>query len=288
MTTDCVLRVSRVLRRSVGILLCAGLISSTAPSAKDARRFTGTWQEIGTTGLVGLGARLVFRRAQDGGVEEQRGPAAQPIIQPIRFGDQPHRVPGLRTSQTWRQSGPGSFVQVLRLQQLTILTRSLRISADGSTLVESIESGRVGDRVAVTTTYARLSGERAGLVGTWTARARTSDTPMTVSIEPLPAGLRITLNPAARDRVAFDTALDGRWARVEGAAVLDGTIVRARHLDDSTIEIRRAHGDVPIGRMTCTLSRAGLGLRCQVANADRRATTRDIVLFERVPARSPM
>jgi len=131
-------------------------------------------------------------------------------------------------------------------------TRNLQIA--GRTLTETtIIRLADGSTRRVIRTYERAQPNGKGLVGWWDPKTLKSDTPDVSRFERVGSGLR-------EIGAAGDTAtltFDGKPAPVTGGAVIRGTAMNARLVDDRTIEIVTTRDGARVGHSTYQLSADG-------------------------------
>ena len=242
----------------IGASLVVGSASLTiaqpAAPAGVVARFIGTWKEDESKRKIGSMGQLLFRLGAQERLEEVRGPEARPIVQPVVFDGKPHKIEGGNTI-VWKQVDPNTFERVLSNAGGTLTTRRLRISTDGKTLTETTERKNIDGRTFVgTTDYRRTSGDGQGLAGRWTAVSFKADIPLVVKYEAVGTnGLKFS------DEVgmSYTVTLDGKPAPVEGPAVITGTAIAAKPVDEHTIEFTQSREGVETGKSVRTVSADG-------------------------------
>jgi hypothetical protein len=241
---------------STVLALCV-LGATPIAQAQAPSRFVGTWVEDQSKRTMGAERRLTFRSSANGSVEELRGSYARPLVQPVRFGVPAYPVDGSRNTIAWKQLGPSQFERVIAQNGVTLNTRRLQVSSDGTVLTETIDTIVGGKTTTVTMTYRRASGDKQGLVGVWTPLSRKADTPATLRVEAVGTGLKLTNNPESAASSAITLTFDGKAAAVDGPAVISGTTANGRRIDESTIQVAQAREGVATGTTTFSLSPDG-------------------------------
>ena len=137
----------------------------------------------------------------------------------------------------------------------TLSTRRLRISGDGKTLTETTEVKRKdGSKGVRTVTYQRESGDAQGLVGRWKAVGLKIETPASVTYEVVGAnGLKFSNDVG----VTYTVMLDGKPVPVVGPAVLPGSMIAAKAIDDTTMEFTMSREGVVTGKSVRRVSADG-------------------------------
>jgi hypothetical protein len=224
-------------------------------------RFAGNWKEDESKRKLALAGGLRFRLTPTGGLEELRGPEAQPIVQPVNFDGKPYPVDGGNLI-AWKQIDPNKFQRQIfdgrtssGGQGKLLTTRTIQISADGKTLTEVTERGLTNGKTLVTTvTSLRTSGEAQGLAGTWKPQSFRDNMPDEMRYEPAGAnGLKYSDPQGA----TFTVMLDGKPVPFTGPTTFSNTVVAAKQIDDRTIELTQSRGGVVLTTRKQTISADG-------------------------------
>jgi hypothetical protein len=244
----------------VGIVQIVGLAQSSG-SASAVSRFTGTWKEDVTKRKVGSMPNLRFQRNEKGVLQEVRGPEVRPVFQSIVFDGKPHKLETGNNSIAWKQVNPNTFERVLSdgSGTRTLTTRRIRISTDGKTMTEETETKSTDGRPLVDTiVYQRVSGDAQGLVGRWKPVSFKTDTPAVVKYEPAGTnGIKFSDSNNDPTDTTFTVTLDGKPMPVVGSAVISGTMIAAKVVDDRTIEFTQSREGVVSDKSVRQLSADG-------------------------------
>jgi hypothetical protein len=237
-------------------LLTASLaIFGQAPlPAQVASLFAGQWVEDQSQQKIGAERNLRFRNGADG-LEELRGPAAHPLVMPVRFGTAPYNFAESSNMAAWKQLGSGHFATAITSKSgKTLMVRDLIISPDGKTLTEKTVFDSTGDKKSTTTiVYARTSGVGQDLEGVWKAQTERSDMPVTLSIQ----AVGNTLNVSPRAGVTAVWSFDGKPTALTGPAVITGQTIAGKIDSDHVIETKLARFGTPFSTITWTVSADG-------------------------------
>ena len=91
---------------------------------------SGTWREDQTKRKFGSLPGLRFRTTASGGLEELRGPEANPMVQPVRLDGKSYEMEG-GNAMTWKQIDANTFERKTALNGKPTSVRHIRISDDG-------------------------------------------------------------------------------------------------------------------------------------------------------------
>jgi hypothetical protein len=237
----------------VSTLLCFGQ-SSSAP-ASVIGRFAGTWKENEAKAKLGSAPGLRFRTSGDGGLEELRGTDAAPLVQPVHFDGKPYAVDSGKNTLAWKQTVPNQFERQIFQEGQLIATRRIKISNGGKTLTEETEQKlQDGTTSLVTVIYSRSSGEGSGLAGIWKPQSRHSNNPARITVSGAGAN---SLKWTNQTGVTYTAALDDKPVSVTGPAVISGTMIAYKKIDDYTLASTSSRNGVVTGNGTLTLSPDG-------------------------------
>jgi len=218
-------------------------------------KFVGTWNENEAKRKIGSGLTLRFRRAANGQLEELRGPDARPLVQPVNFDGKKYNVDNSKSTLTWKQHDASHFERTISENGNLITTRRIQISADGKTLTEVTERKTSdGKDLVATVVFKRSSGDQQGLVGIWKPESVHTSEPSQVKYEAIEtSGLRVTGRGGFTQILTFD----GKPIPVTGPAVISGTTIAAKIVNDRTIETISSREGVVTGKGTSVISPDG-------------------------------
>lgn len=218
-------------------------------------KFAGTWKENEAKAKIGSAVPLRFRTGADGGLEEVRGSEVAPLVQPVHFDGKPYAVDSGKNTLAWKQPGPNKFERQIFESGKLVTTRRIAISNAGKTLTEETEQKlQDGTTALVTTVYSRSSGEGTGLAGTWKAESRHSNNPSQITMSAVGTS---SLKWSSAAGLTYTAALDDKPVAVTGPAVISGTMVAYRQVDDHTLASTGSRNGVVTGNSTMTLSPDG-------------------------------
>jgi hypothetical protein len=188
-------------------------------------------------------------------LEELRGPEARPLVQPVNFDGKPYQVDNSKNSLTWKQQDASHFERTISGNGKLIATRRIQISTDGKTLTEVTERKIPdGKDLVATVVFKRSSGDPQGLVGIWKPESVHTSEPGEVKYEAIGTnGLRAT----GRGGFTQIMTLDGKPTPVTGPAVISGTMIAAKIVNDRTIETTGSREGVVTGKGTLVISTDG-------------------------------
>jgi hypothetical protein len=246
-----------MLRRAfaIAVVVVFPMVASAQSSGSIIPRLSGTWKEDVSKRQIGSLRHLVFRRSAGGNLEELRGADLRPLVQPVNFTGKPYTFDGSKNTIAWTQHDPRTFERAIYNQGKLLNTRRIKLSADGKTLTEQTEIVRPsGGKILSTITYRRISGDK-GLAGRWKPESSKTDTPPQVKYEAVGTnGLKVS---TAEDTTSFTVMLDSKPAPLIGPAVIPGTMVAAKQVNPSTIEMTNSREGVDTRKSTRTLSSDG-------------------------------
>jgi hypothetical protein len=237
----------------ISTLLCFGQ-SSSAPASVIAR-FAGTWKENEAKAKIGSVPGLRFRASADGGLEEVRGSDVAPLVQPVHFDGKQYAVDAGKNTLAWKQNGQSQFERQIFESGQLVSTRRITISNDGKTLTEVTEQKlQDGTTFLGTTVYSRSSGEGTGLAGIWKPQSRHSNNPQQMTVSAAGAN---SLRWSSRAGVTYTAALDDKPVSITGPAVISGTMIAYKRIDDHTLVSTSSRNGVVTANSTLTLSPDG-------------------------------
>ena len=143
------------------------LCAETKPETQLISSLSGTWKEDQTKRKLGSGPGLRFRTNAEGGLEELRGPEANPMVQPVKLDGKSHAME-TGHSMVWKQIDANTFERRTAHNGKPLSFRNIRISGDGKTLTEESERfSPDGKSVKSTAQYRREAADGKDLIGTW-------------------------------------------------------------------------------------------------------------------------
>jgi hypothetical protein len=241
---------------AIAIVVWFPAVAYAQSSGSIIPKLSGTWKEDVSKRQIGSLRQLVFRRGASGTLEELRGAELRPMVQPVNFTGKPYAYEaGSKNTIAWTQRDPGAFERAIYNEGRLLNTRRIHLSADGKTLSEETEIVRPsGGKILSTIIYRRVSGDQ-GLVGRWKPESSKTDTPPQVKYEAVGAnGLKVS---TAEDTTTFTVMLDSKPAPLVGPAVIPGTMVAAKQVNPSTVQITNSREGIETGKSTRTLSSDG-------------------------------
>ena len=236
-------------------LLSSMLCLAESTPAIVIAKFVGTWKENEAKRKLGSGLALRFRHTANEQLEELRGPEARPVAQPVNFDGKPYKLDNSKNTIVWKQQDATHFERTISENGNLITTRRIQISADGKTLTEVTERKIPGGKdLVATVVFKRSSGDQQGLVGIWKPESVHTSEPSQVTHEAVGSnGLRITSRGGFTQTLTFD----GKPTPVTGPAVIPGTMIAAKIVNDRTIETASSREGVVTGKATLVISADG-------------------------------
>jgi hypothetical protein len=273
-------------RLTVFALLALNALTLSAVTVM-ASDFTGTWKANEAKSKVGsnINFDLEFRRSAKGELQELRGPASRPVVQPVVFDGKPYKVDGGNMIE-WKQIDDHDFERKIfeartspDKQGRLITTRNLQISPDEKTLTEKTERTLTDGKPSLTTiTYTRSSGEPQGLVGAWKRSTLHSNRPPVLKLEPAGNALKVSSDRG----LTYTLTLDGKDAPVVGADVVTKTTVAGKQVNNHTIEVAVSREGVLASKSTWELSPDGKTMTVTTASVGPDASREpSIDVYER-------
>jgi len=270
------MRASRFSVRVITLTLLSCLTSlaqSTPPPV--VGKFVGVWIENEAKLKIGGSfADLTFRQSTGGGLEELRGPELKPLVQTVKFDEKPYPIDGSTNTIAWKQIDPSHFERRLFNEGKLLNIRRIQISSDGKTLKQVTETNLPsGKKQTTTVAYQSTSGGPQGLAGVWKALSVKTNPPSEMRFELAGAGgVKLTFGTG----VNYTFSLDNVPVVVNGPAVISGTMMAFRAIDDHTLESTSSREGVTTGKTTLSVSNDGKTLTSTsasiVPNGNREPT----------------
>jgi hypothetical protein len=222
-------------------------------SAQVTGRFVGNWVEDQSQRKSGAQPTLTFRNGADG-MEELRGFSARPLVEAVRFGAGPYAFGEPNATMEWKQQGGGRFERTMLENGKILELREITVSQDGQTLTEITERDVPdGKKTTTTIVYARTSGSGQGLEGVWKPQTVRSDTPLTMSIQPVGAGLDVSTRTGTKFLLTFD----GKGSAITGPGVISGATITGKILSNDVVQTTDARLGTTTSTENWTLSADG-------------------------------
>jgi hypothetical protein len=259
-----------MLHTAFSVLILLSTATGTAFAQNDPaalmKLLTGRWRmnlskSQGMSALPGLR----FRTTAGGELEELRGPEANPVVQPVRFGTPPYAVPESKNLISWKQLGSNRFERQYFYEGQLLGTRRIEISADGQSLTETSETKRPEGTSVATLKFRRKSGGPQGLAGVWQPVAYESPTPLETRFEQ--AGPQALRHIAANGGTQLLT-LDGKPNPLSGAGVIPGITASAQQIDSRTMEVTSRRNGVLYMKQRIAVSQDGKTLTLTATRFD--------------------
>ena len=140
--------------RVVTLALVWGLaaMAQSGSAGLSIKKFAGVWVEDQSQMKLGdSAAKLRFREASGGGLEELRGAEAAPLAQPVKFEGKPYSIDGSVNTIEWKKMDDRHFERRIYHDGKLQAVRNIEISPDGKTLTEVTKRTPTGVRKATVT-----------------------------------------------------------------------------------------------------------------------------------------
>lgn len=249
-------RASRFGVRVITLTLLSCLISlaqSTPPPV--ISKFLGVWIENEAKLKIGGSmANLTFRQTTGGGLEEIRGSELKPLVQPVKFDGKPYPIDESKNTIAWKQIDSSHFERRIFDEGKLLNIRRIQISSDGKTLTQVTDATLPDGKKDVTTvTYLRTSGGPQSLVGVWKPQSLKTNRPTEIRFELAGGGLKVSFENGQN----YTFNLDNVPVAVNGPAVISGTMIAFRAIDDHMLESTSSRQGVVTGKATLSVSNDG-------------------------------
>jgi len=251
------MRVSRFSVRVITLTLISCLTSlaqSTPPPV--IGKFVGVWvEDTAKLKIGGSMANLTFRQTTGGGLEELRGSELKPLVQTVKFDGKSYSIDESKNTIAWKQIDSSHFERRIFDEGKLLNIRRIQISSDGKTLTQVTETNLPSGKKDVSTvTFLRTSGGPQGLVGVWKPQSVKTNRPTEMRFEPSgTGGVKLTFETG----VNYTSNLDNVPVVVNGPAVISGTMIAFRAIDDHTLVSSSSRQVVVTGKTTLSVSNDG-------------------------------
>jgi hypothetical protein len=245
-------------------LTCSFLAAAAASTQNIAGRLNGTWKENEAKRNVGSLGTLRFQKNSNGDLEESRGSAAAPLLEPVHFDGKQYSIDQGRAFIAWKQTGSTKYERQIFEGGKLVNTRRIEINSGGKKMTETTDAIQpTGTTRTVTLTYTRAAGSGSGLEGRWKPESFRSSSPAEIQIH---AKGTNTITVSTLEALGnFTATLDGTPAEVTGHILASGLTTSLKPVNANTIETSGSRNGVPSSKGAWILSPDGKTLTMSIS-----------------------